>query len=182
MTAPMTVPVPLAHKPTGPGKAEIKRHNDQGILRGLRQLRTGPVTRSRQGFVQGGIGSGQDRYLITYEPVPLGSKTPTHVEVRAVKFPRNTPVPSSLRAVRAMRWISLGQVPAPQVPQTTPQWDVVFGQHVEEPVRNRFVAWVVNPRTGAFKGRAHDVVWDELAEFYSELARELGSMGGSFRF
>jgi hypothetical protein len=170
--------------PTGPGKAEIKKYNDKEVRKGLRQLRTGPVTRSREGFVQGGIGSGQDRYLITYRPMPLHSPTPTYVEVHAVKFPKNTPVPGGVPAVLEMPWMSLGQIPAPTVPEATPlsQRDILFGKLVEERVRDLFVSTVLKSRTGAFKGLAHDVVWDELADFYRELAAELSPSGGSFRF
>jgi hypothetical protein len=170
------------HRVTAPGKAEIKKHNDDGIRDGLRQLgaRIGPAAGRRT------ISAGQPRYLITYRPVTVtrpGAPTVLAVDVYAIGFPAGTPVADSVAAVMRMRWLKLGRVLVPALPPgPASQYDARLGRAVESRVRSLFIDKIVRPRQGALRGWAHDVVWDELADFYRELAAELSPSGGSLRF
>jgi hypothetical protein len=173
-------------KATGPGVAEIKKHNYNGKYDGLTQLRNPKIAADRL------------RYLVTYLPLDA-SKSPTdlsgaeYVQVYAVHFPPTTnpktkavvgtAVPTTPRQI-AGPWMNLGLIKLPKSSVWFPSVHHAdqFGNAVEEAVRRRFLWKVVNPRPGGRKGYPQDIIWQELAEFYSELARELAPSGGSFRF
>jgi hypothetical protein len=176
---------------TKPGFAEIKKHNAAGLREGLAQLRF-----ARPRYMAGrGEPADRERYLITYVPVhltknrtgkvidvPDETTSATHVHVYAVRFDNARSVPTTVPELIGRTWMDLGRIlipPAIGFPR--PNEPARFGSRIEGHVRRQFITCVVkhpNPR----KPWNIDVVWNELAEFYSELARELGSMGGSFRF
>jgi hypothetical protein len=138
------------------------------------------------------------RYLVTYLPVDPARRATqtsnaTHVRVFAVRFANSTDVAgvTPAAALRNRRWLDLGMIaiptlqlpraPHPAAPFPGADDAIPFGVAIEPLVHQRFVTCVVkhpNPR----KPWNIDLVWNELAEFYSELAQELGSAASSFRF
>lgn len=164
---------------TGPGFAEIKKHNRNGMRGGLAQLRRRHEPSATRDL---------PRYLITYLPLDSGGQptdtgVASQVSAFAVRFDNWRGVPTTPGAIRT--WMRLGEIELPPVSARFPSVrdEAGFGREVEKLVRRRFVEKVVAPtRPRGRKGYPYDVVWNELAEFYSELARELGSAAGSFRF
>ena len=168
---------------TGPGFAEIKKHNSAGIKSGLEQLRRS----SRPG--------NEPCYLITYmsrnrarERTDVG--VVVDIQVFAIRFEKKSEVPFLWSDLNRLTWMNLGLIKLPKESPWFPPvgWTDAFGYAVEEAVRRRFIEKVVKKRPDAQRGglgrppSTHDVIWNELAEFYSELARELAAESGSFRF
>jgi hypothetical protein len=167
---------------TGPGFAEIKKHNRDGIGDGLLQLRTGVRQLHATGAPR------RQPYLITYLPVDkdgVGSEKPdaTHLRVFAIDF--SAGIPPSTAGVLQRTWMSVGKIPIPRKARpflSSARQAHRFGREVEGAVRHLFLSKVVNKTRRGGRKPSHDVIWDELAEFYSELARELTPPVGSFRF
>jgi hypothetical protein len=179
---PLMLTAPVATSASG--FAEIKKHNSDGISQGLNQLRTSNEKRYRQ------------RYLITYLPLnrtgrPADARKATKLRVFALRFKHHKDLPPpGERTLQRRAWMDLGIIQLPEksawFPFPSGGRDDQFGNAVEEAVRQRFIQTVVknrpNPQHGGARGSTHDVLWDELADFYRELAAELAPSGGSFRF
>lgn len=152
------------------GFAEIKPHNRAGIRAGLKQLGERARGKGRQ-----------PQALITYLPVdaalaPLPSGWPPHVRVFAVKYDHGNP-PTMADIFIKHQWYDLGSF----TPRKTIDLKVdnasVFGAVIEESVRKKFITSVLKAplkyRGGGGAGTGPDVLWDELAQMYAELARDL---------
>jgi hypothetical protein len=148
------------------GHAEIKPHHLRGIRDGLRQLDRSKVT--------------GPKVLITYRPLNSGSRiAQTGVPALLQMFMTCPKKGAKPPEVLAGQWWKLGSVkPPPQVALTVDN-PGLFGAGIEDFVRNHFCERVLQPRghrmhpnTGGNR-RGADVLWDELAEMYGELGREL---------
>ncbi len=148
------------------GAAEIKPHNYDGILSGQTQLDLSTVP--------------GPKLLITYRPVKADRTAatkglPALVEVfmtRHVKFAKPA-------AVLKNKWWKVGEFVPPKTVPLTIDNPGLFGSGIEDSVRRHFCEQVLLPRlrpmhknTGGHRP-GHDVLWDELAELYGELGREL---------
>jgi hypothetical protein len=145
-----------------PGIAEIKPHTRHGIPAGIRQL----LTRSSKDPYRG-----REMWLVTYTAVPRISLTPRSIRVLVYKVdPKGNLGP---------HW-DLGERTLPATMQF-PKTDnpAFFGMAVEDLVRQKFRPALlaggrqVAPGTGGAR-RGPDVDWQELANFYAELANETG--------
>lgn len=150
------------------GHAEIKPHSHAGIRDGFVQLRRSKVS--------------GPKILITYRPVDSGGKAvqtgrPAKVQVFATKLTDLTPA----KLLSGATWWNLDGVPPPGSVLPTLDNPPLFGAAVEESVRNKFRDEVLAknspPHTMRLGVGGHrsgpDVLWDELAGMYQELAREL---------
>jgi hypothetical protein len=150
------------------GVAEIKPHSWSGLRAGLKQLArrtsTGP------------------RALITYLPVDRSGKTVPAGQAAAVRVFATMYAPSTSLAdyLAKAQWWDLGSLGLPgMMPFPVVQNGGFFGMAVENGVRNHFTTKVLNPSTrkvaAGTGGHQHgaDVQWQELAELYAELARQL---------
>lgn len=145
------------------GYAEIKPHHLRGMRAGMCQLALNPDTGTR--------------ILITYLPVrnghPVETGTPDGVRVLARKFVQFT---NATVLENPNEWWDIGSVPPPK--NVTLNDRQKFGLAIEEPVRQLFHAQVIkHPRTIRRSPSNYrtgpDVLWNELADFYAELGREL---------
>ncbi len=149
------------------GTAEIKPHVSRAMGQGLEQLRKGQP-------------DGQ-RFLITYRPVGIRPDgRAAAVCVYALGFTNIADVPRDVAALRARTWAHLGRAPLPErIPFPTVVDGGFFGSAVERHVRKRFGTALVRPagrtvRPGTGGHLPGPDVRYEQAEFYAELARELG--------
>ena len=148
------------------GYAEIKPHHLRGMKAGMCQL---ALNRT-----------GGTRILITYLPlnssdVPIETGTPDKVQVHARHFVRSS---KATDLENPHQWWNLGFVPPPKGLTLALKDRQKFGVAIEEPVRTLFGAVVLKPprRMRPHPGgprRGPDVLWDELADLYAELGREL---------
>lgn len=157
---------------TQPGLAEIKPHKAPAIRKGLLQLRN---------YLQKSEPNRKSVWLITYLPQPAGSDKPTHVRIfahklRAEELRARGPLPPLDRLLLSRRELSPplalpATIPFPRL--TRPD---MFGLAVEPYVRSRFATAYGRPHTHHLPpGRkGADVLWNELAGFFRELAAETG--------
>lgn len=157
---------------TEPGLAEIKPHKAAAIRKGLSQLRE---------YLQKSDPTRRSVWLITYLPQPLNKNKPTHVRIFAHKLKADElkgsgPIPTldSLLLSRRELMPPLALPDAIPFPRLTrPD---MFGLAVEPYVRRRFAGAYGRPHMGRQKlGRkGPDVLWNELAGLFRELAAETG--------
>ncbi|WP_433612653.1 hypothetical protein [Prescottella agglutinans] len=152
---------------TGPGIAEIKPHSKSGEAAGLRQLaRRAEDPRFRD----------SQKWLVTYLPVRMdGSVAQSGRATRVRVFA------GEVRGGKVMSRFDLGatdvppSVPFPRIDETA-----FFGMAIEDVVRKRFATWLPAPRRDKLRKKTGgsrigpDMIWNEIANFYSALARELG--------
>jgi hypothetical protein len=153
------------------GWAEIKPHNYAGIRAGLKQLRTAGRGQPRTGQV-----------LITYLPVDssnssVSSGQPACVRVFATRFEAKGAGDNPSDFLRKHAWYDLGSFAPPKQITLNVDDGGLFGAAIERYVRHQFQAVVKAPTQhvpgGGGPRQGPDVLWDELAELYAELAREL---------
>jgi hypothetical protein len=147
---------------TRPGIAEIKPHTKHGIPAGVRQLR---------GRTSKGPLKGLDMWLVTYLAVPQKTLTPSRIRVLVYKVEPTGPL--------GRPW-DLGEKVLPAT-MPFPKTDNpgFFGMAVEDCVRQKFLPVLKAGGRSVFGGTGGarwgpDVRWNELANFYAELANETG--------
>lgn len=158
------------------GHAEIKPHNLAGVAGGLKQLDKHPAS--------------GPRILITYRPLnsaggPATKGPPATVQVLATNFVPPTTRPlgprqwrNEARALEGRTWWNLGSfIPPKQIPLIIDNRGL-FGSAIEPCVRDLFRVKVLKPPRKMLPGtggqrRGADVAWNELADLYAELGREL---------
>jgi hypothetical protein len=149
------------------GAAEIKAHTTDGISGGLMQLDNSTVT--------------GPKLLITYRPLNSRGGIATTGLPACVEVFMTRPVKGAKpAAVLRGRWWKVGAFAPPKTVPLTIDNPGLFGSGIEDSVRRHFFAHVLSPRgkkmhpnTGGHRP-GHDVLWDELAEMYGELGRQLG--------
>jgi hypothetical protein len=143
---------------TRPGIAEIKPHTPTGIAAGERQLRRRKAPPGRQRWLltyvvvsQPSSGKAGRARVLAYHVTPTGKNGP---------------------------W-DLGDAVIPdKIPFPHPRNPAFFGMAIEPIVRQQFKGWLPGGSTlrrgtgGARRGV--DVKWNELAQYYAELASETG--------
>jgi hypothetical protein len=174
------------------GFAEIKPHSEDGLPKGLTQLKD----RTPANY---------PRFLLTYVPLGpsgqrAGSGKAAALDVYMVRFKNQADVSADLWDLRKRKWWRLGTTGSPPGRISFPPVSEpgAFGFAVEPLVRKLFDRTMLKPSgirmmLGTGGGApGSDVEWEfaefysqlagELAEFYSELARELAPSTESFRF
>lgn len=183
---------------TGPGFAEIKPHNREGIKDGLEQLR------DKKGKLRA---PRTPEFLVTYLPLKEGMKgdepeqaategsrpcvrvfaTKYHIDKAnaiAVKPKKKTASGKDKdlnwnEIIRTWTWHDLGCFKAPLEVPLKVEDASLFGMAIERYARKLFQRRVLSCLTPPKKGNPPptltdaDIWWDELARFYAELAREL---------
>lgn len=157
---------------TEPGLAEIKPHKKPAIRKGLYQLRK---------YLQKSAPARKSVWLITYLPQPLNKNKPTHVRIFAHKLKADElrasgPLPTLDSLLLSRRELDpLIELP-PKIPFPTLDKPDMFGLVIEDYVRDRFERAYGRPRAKkVVPGRkGADVLWNELAGLFRELAAETG--------
>lgn len=170
--------------------AEIKPHNSDGISGGLEQLGL-QEGRGRERLKGSASPFRTGKFLVTYLPVDEQGKSalegnPHCVRVFVTNRCKNEVKkkdPSGRirkweQIINDWDWYDLGSFkPPPTIPLIV-QEASVFGVVIEPYVRQVFRNKVLGPKKKIDRGgralRGADIYWNELARFYTELARELG--------
>jgi hypothetical protein len=163
---------------TDPGLVEIKPHTATGIRAGLKQL----AARLDKANLKSGV-------LATYmgadslgRRLSLGRPKCLHVYATVVNAtPPRTPTPSLAQYSHPGRWHDLGLTPLPdKIDHPRVDHAPAFGWAVEPVVQRHVAASRITLRTPLRKwtplggpGAGADMKYDELADFYRELAHEL---------
>lgn len=170
-------------KIAGRGFAEIKPHSRSGIEDGLEQL-----AKSDRKHADGR----PPMALITYLPIdPSGRPVSTGRAERAKVFAVPYSGPGTVNSYLSKDWYLIGEIPVQRVVVLKVDQPGLFGAAIEERVRRCFRTVVLqntglNPGRkftgGGGPGHGPDVLWNELAAFYRELAAELESASWSASF